>query len=164
MQVQAVPSVLFQDNAWLRLICDGRVRVAPVAPNGLTSLMGSAFCGFGGDYVAYRLEPQSSNDVAVSGKPAADNYLICLEFYWWPLGKTQHGEVQNRLVAFRSVVTLKAATSGALMEAQMELERGFVEYEAAEMPELELWAPTERVQAVASWQPWLSIEGVYARK
>ncbi|KAL4175011.1 hypothetical protein KRP22_006939 [Phytophthora ramorum] len=164
LYVQAVPSVLFQDNAWLRLICDGRVRVAPVAPNGLTSLMGSAFCGFGGDYVAYRLEPQSSNDVAVSGKPAADNYLICLEFYWWPLGKTQHGEVQNRLVAFRSVVTLKAATSGALMEAQMELERGFVEYEAAEMPELELWAPTERVQAVASWQPWLSIEGVYARK
>ncbi|KAG2766490.1 hypothetical protein PC129_g12142 [Phytophthora cactorum] len=149
LYVQAEPSVLYGYNAWLRLICDGRVRVASVAPNGLTSLMGS---GFGGDYVAYRLEQQESS-----------NYSICVVFYWWPGGGTQ----KDRLTAFRSGLTLKTAASAAFMEVHMELERGFVERQAiaaAEFPELELWSPTERVQAVASWEPWLSIEGIYARK
>ncbi|KAG7380871.1 hypothetical protein PHYPSEUDO_006706 [Phytophthora pseudosyringae] len=155
LYVRAEPSVLSPDNAWLRLICDGRVRVAPVAPNGLTSLMGGASCGFGGDYVAYRLEPQD---------PTLDS--VCVEFYWWPVGKTQ-GEDQRRLAAYRSVMTLKTAAGSALMEGRMDLERSFVErqtIDAAEVPELELWAPTERVQAVAGWKSWLSIEGVYARR
>ncbi|EEY62673.1 uncharacterized protein PITG_14453 [Phytophthora infestans T30-4] len=102
LYVQAEPSVLSRDNAWLRLICDSRVRVAPIAFNGLTSLIGGVSSCFGGDY-----------------------------FYWWPTGIAQGG-VQTRLTAFRSV--------------------------------LELWSPAERVQAVAGWEPWLSIEGVYVQK
>ncbi|KUF82147.1 hypothetical protein AM587_10015604 [Phytophthora nicotianae] len=150
--MQAEPSVLSRQNAWLRLICDGRVRVAPVTPNGLTSLLGGASCGFGGDYVAYRLEQQEPS-----------NYSICLEFYWWPVGKTP----SDRVIAFRSTMTLKTTTNGAFLEVRLNLERGIVDHQtvvAAEFPELELWSPTERVQAVDIWEPWISIEGVYARK
>ncbi|EGZ22805.1 hypothetical protein PHYSODRAFT_480336 [Phytophthora sojae] len=173
--IQAEPSVLAADNAWLRLICDGRVRVAPVAPNGLTSLMGGASNSFGGDYVAYRLEHRASTNAAEDGgrlttiqapDNASDHSSICVEFYWWPLQQEQAQE-QDQLLAFRSVTTLKIATSGTFMEGRMELECGFVKREgftAAESSRLELWAPTERVQAVAGWAPWLSIEGVYARK
>ncbi|KAG6622823.1 uncharacterized protein IUM83_09258 [Phytophthora cinnamomi] len=178
LYVQAEPSVLSPDNAWLRLICDGRVRVAPVAPNGLTSLMGGASNGFGGDYVAYRLEHRASADTG-SGRAddgsrltiqapgnASDHNSMCVEFYWYPLQK-EHAQVEDGLLAFRSVTTLKIATSGAFMEGRMELERGFVAREAiaaADASRLELWTPTERVQAVAQWSPWLSVEGVYARK
>lgn len=160
--------MLSRDNAWLRLICDGRVRVAPVVPNGFTSLIGCASCGFGGDYVAYRIDQRSSNDsvepTTQTANSANDNGLIGVEFYWWSL---RQGEAQNRLAAFRSVLTLTTTASGAFMEGRMDLGRGFVECQAiaaAEFPELELWTPTERVKAVASWEPWLTSVGVYARK
>ncbi|EEY53666.1 uncharacterized protein PITG_19840 [Phytophthora infestans T30-4] len=153
--VQAEPSVLSRDNAWLRLICDSRVRVAPIAFNGLTSLIGGVSSCFGGDYVAYRLERQ---------EPTIN--CICVEFYWWPTGIAQGG-VQTRLTAFRSVVTLKSEPNGAFMEVRVNLERGVVENQtivAAAFPQLELWSPAERVQAVAGWELWLSIEGVYVQK
>ncbi|KAF4148129.1 hypothetical protein GN958_ATG02677 [Phytophthora infestans] len=155
LYVQAEPSVLSRDNAWLRLICDSRVRVAPIAFNGLTSLIGGVSSCFGGDYVAYRLERQ---------EPTIN--CICVEFYWWPTGIAQGG-VQTRLTAFRSVVTLKSEPNGAFMEVRVNLERGVVENQtivAAAFPQLELWSPAERVQAVAGWDLWLSIEGVYVQK
>lgn len=170
--------MLSPDNAWLRLICDGRVRVAPVAPNGLTSLMCGASNVFGGDYVAYRLEHRSPTDAGAARTDdggslriqapgnLSDHSSICVEFYWWPLQK-EPAQEQDHVLAFRSVSTLKIAASGTFMEGRMDLECGFVEREviaAAESPRLELWAPTERVQAVANWASWLSIEGVYARK
>jgi hypothetical protein len=143
--------VLLPGNAWLHLICDGRLRVAPVTPNGLTSLIGGAV---GGDYIAYRLE-------SASGDSSGDVCPICLEFYWWPLGQT------DGATAFRVLVTLKTATSGAFIEAQVNLERGLLEpalLAAASTPRLELWTPGERLRAVTSWHSWLSIAGVYARK
>ncbi|KAL3657007.1 hypothetical protein V7S43_018055 [Phytophthora oleae] len=167
LYVQAEPSVLSRDNAWLRLICDGRVRVAPVSPNGLTSLVGGTSCGFGGDYVAFRLEhgSESLGQRTPSGR-ASDDSSLCVEFYWWPFRKTQ-GADSTQLVAFRSVLTLKTTANGAFLEGQMDLEHGFVDREAiasADFPDLEHWAPTERVQAVTSWEPWLLVEGLYARK
>ncbi|KAE8965909.1 hypothetical protein PF011_g28121, partial [Phytophthora fragariae] len=178
LYVQAEPSVLSPDNAWLRLICDGRVRVAPVAPNGLTSLMCGASNVFGGDYVAYRLEHRSPTDASTARTDdggslriqapgnLSNHSSICVEFYCWPLQK-EPAQEQDHVLAFRSVATLKIAASGTFMEGRMDLECGFVDREAiaaAESPRLELWAPTERVQAVANWSSWLSIEGMYARK
>ncbi|OWZ23008.1 hypothetical protein PHMEG_0002186 [Phytophthora megakarya] len=164
--VQAEPSVLSSDNAWLRLICDGRVRVAPVAPNGLTSLMGGDSCGFGGDYIAYQqtstIHSDGNNQRSTS---VSDQNSICVEFYWWSQYKTQE-EAQNPHVAYRSVLAMKTITNGAFMEAKMNLQRGFVDHQtiaAAAYPNLELWTPNERVQAVTSWNPWLTIQGVYAR-
>jgi hypothetical protein len=162
--------VLSPDNAWMRLICDGRVRLAPVAPNGLTSLMGGASCGFGGDYVAYHLDESSGIGDGRGRSPqgpsdSSDHSSLGVEFYWWPVAKTQG--TQKPLVAFRSVVTLKVAASGAFMDGHLDLERGVIERNAvaaAQSSEMELWAPSERVQSVAAWSPWLSIEGVYARK
>lgn len=160
MQVQAVPSVLTRDNGWLRLICDGHVRVAPVFPNGLTSLVGAS-CGFGGDYVAYRLDRQASASLCNDGGGSP----ICVEFYWWPFRKPQDAD-PNQLVAFRSVLTLKMTADGALVDGSIALERGFVDHEAianANYPDMEHWAPTKRVQAVANWESWIVLEGVYAR-
>eukprot|EP00644_Phytophthora_capsici_P014344 jgi/Phyca11/99345/e_gw1.3.595.1 len=167
--VQADPTVLSRDNGWLRLICDGRVRVAPVSPNGVTSLVGAS-CFFGSDYVAYRLQ-QSSERLDANGRRltqsnnASDDSSLCVEFYWWPFRKPQDAD-PNQLVAFRSVLTLKTTANGAFMDSRIALERGFVDREAiedAEFPDLEHWAPTERVQAVASWETWLLIEGLYMR-
>ncbi|KAG1707034.1 hypothetical protein DVH05_026230 [Phytophthora capsici] len=169
LYVQADPTVLSRDNGWLRLICDGRVRVAPVSPNGVTSLVGAS-CFFGSDYVAYRLQ-QSSERLDANGRRltqsnnASDDSSLCVEFYWWPFRKPQDAD-PNQLVAFRSVLTLKTTANGAFMDSRIALERGFVDREAiedAEFPDLEHWAPTERVQAVASWETWLLIEGLYMR-
>ncbi|RLN90480.1 hypothetical protein BBJ28_00012442 [Nothophytophthora sp. Chile5] len=175
--IQAEPSILPRESAWLRLICDGRVRVAPVAPNGLASLLGGASSDFGGDYVAYGpgqwTAVSSGTNTITSDVPRkatsknSDGGAIRLEFYWWPDGHTEAEPEPEQLHAFRSVATLKAAASGAYLEAQMELERGVVEQMAiarAPSPSLELWSPTERVRAVASWQRWFSVQAIYARE
>ncbi|KAG7387024.1 hypothetical protein PHYPSEUDO_014804 [Phytophthora pseudosyringae] len=152
--VQAESSLLSRDMAWLRLICDGRVRVAPVMPNGLTSLVGGSSSQFGGDYVAYHQHGSIGGSTDVH-----ECNPFCIEFYWWPLGNAPKAPLE----ASRIVVTLKVSDNGAFMQGQICLERGFVDREMASAPRLELWSPRERVEAVDSWHLWLLIEGVYTR-
>ncbi|KAG7376236.1 hypothetical protein PHYPSEUDO_013993 [Phytophthora pseudosyringae] len=146
--VQAKPSVLSEESAWLRLICDGRLRVAPLTPNGLTSLMGGAACGFNGDYMAYCLQDAATN--------SSEDGPICFELYSWPT-------VEISQTALQFEITLKAGANGACIEAQMTLQCGSVELGGAQAPQLECLTPAERLQTVASWQPWFTVASVYQR-
>ncbi|KAG3075389.1 hypothetical protein PI125_g21754 [Phytophthora idaei] len=56
VNIQAESSLLSPNSSWMRLICDGRIRVVPVAPNGLTSLLPGSSYLFGGDYIAHYLQ------------------------------------------------------------------------------------------------------------
>ncbi|KAL7680264.1 hypothetical protein Plhal304r1_c067g0154761 [Plasmopara halstedii] len=150
LYIQAYASVLPKKDAWLQLLCDAQIRVAPIALNGLTSLLGGSSYEFGGDYVAYLLEQQETKMTS-----------ICVEFYWWP-AQNENNAMQIS-TAFRCVTYLRIAIGGEFMEGVMNLERGIVSREAimaAGVSDLKLLTPVARVQTVTYWEPWLSTEAM----
>ncbi|OWZ08620.1 hypothetical protein PHMEG_00018804 [Phytophthora megakarya] len=159
--VQAEPSLLPHDNKWLRLICDGRVRVAPVAPNGMVSLLTGSPCVFGGDYMAHFLQQTPKEDDGCVD--VRDASFISLEFYWWPLQQTNL-EKETSLVAYRVVVTLRTTHQSNFCEARARFDRGVVNYDAimaAPTPHLEMWTPSQRAGLAINWQLWLQVDGHY---
>ncbi|KAF1774135.1 hypothetical protein GQ600_2901 [Phytophthora cactorum] len=169
VNIQAESSLLSPNSSWMRLICDGRIRVAPVAPNGLTSLLPGSSYLFGGDYIAHYLQLTQTENYSfnASARSTAGGTgvlsMICLEFYWWPL---RERTMEADRVAYRMVMTLKTYRMEAFLDGRACFERGLVDQDAvmaATTPHLELWTPTERVQLVKSWEQWLTVEGRYAR-
>ncbi|KAG2851056.1 hypothetical protein PC113_g16242 [Phytophthora cactorum] len=169
VNIQAESSLLSPNSSWMRLICDGRIRVAPVAPNGLTSLLAGSSYLFGGDYIAHYLQLTQTENYSfnASARSTAGGTgvlsMICLEFYWWPL---RERTMEADHVAYRMVMTLKTYRMEAFLDGRACFDRGLVDQDAvmaATTPHLELWTPTERVQLVKSWEQWLTVEGRYAR-
>ncbi|KAG6960126.1 hypothetical protein JG688_00009754 [Phytophthora aleatoria] len=169
VNIQAESSLLSPNSSWMRLICDGRIRVAPVAPNGLTSLLPGSSYLFGGDYIAHYLQLSQTENYSfnASARSTAGGTgvlsMICLEFYWWPL---RERTMEADRVAYRMVMTLKTYRMEAFLDGRACFERGLVDQDAvmaATTPHLELWTPTERVQLAKSWEQWLTVEGRYAR-
>ncbi|KAG3044546.1 hypothetical protein PC121_g21837 [Phytophthora cactorum] len=169
VNIQAESSLLSPNSSWMRLICDGRIRVAPVAPNGLTSLLPGSSYLFGGDYIAHYLQLTQTENYSfnASARSTAGGTgvlsMICLEFYWWPL---RERTMEADHVAYRMVMTLKTYRMEAFLDGRACFDRGLVDQDAvmaATTPHLELWTPTERVQLVKSWEQWLTVEGRYAR-
>ncbi|ETI55684.1 hypothetical protein, variant 1 [Phytophthora nicotianae P1569] len=162
--IQAEPSLLSPNNSWLQLICDGRARVAPVAPSGLSSLLAGPSYTFGGDYIARYVSKEDRSIRCSSRNMAGDTGVggvIFLEFYWWPLEDTK-----TSLVAYRMVVTLMTTARVPVLNGSVRFERGLIDQDtvtSAATPHLELWVPTERVQLVKTWKQWLIVDGQYRR-
>ncbi|KAF4146975.1 hypothetical protein GN958_ATG03862 [Phytophthora infestans] len=135
-------------------------------PNGLTSLVTGSSCSFGGDYIAchvFKDTTSPANSTRSTTNETGAGSMICVEFYWWPLGEI---EMVAGFVACRMVVTLSTLDTDSFLDGRVSFERGLVNHDAvvaATAPDLELWSPSNRAKLVDSWEPWLTVGCHYAR-
>ncbi|CEG41092.1 uncharacterized protein PHALS_11259 [Plasmopara halstedii] len=128
LYIQAYASVLPKKDAWLQLLCDAQIRVAPIALNGLTSLLGGSSYEFGEFY----WWPAQNENNAMQISTA----FRCVTYLRIAIG----GEFMEGVMNLeRGIVSREAIM-------------------AAGVSDLKLLTPVARVQTVTYWEPWLSTE------